>query len=138
MVGLWQNIGYGQANCPGSPIDGIFGSKTVAQTKRMQNELPLTPLPQTGVVDATTWVGIQFAQVDFGGGDILDRLNPIELQPRFGIGQHSYYGGIENTLLSWVAHPNGGHMWKFQPVNTSTWLWADGSHSMGSYPNPHC
>lgn len=137
MVGMWQNIGYLQG-CP-APIDGIFGPATVAQTKRMQSELP-TPgqgLPQTGIVDATTWDHVQNAWVYTPGTPAnFMRLNPIQGQPWLGLGQYTYYGGFDNTVLSWIAHPNGGHMWKFQPRNTTTWEWASSSRTMGSTPNP--
>jgi|CXWL01.1.fsa_nt_gi hypothetical protein len=135
MVGFWQSVGEYQGTpiCPGTnSVDGRFYTKTVAQTKAMQLELATPPQPQTGVVNAQSWLAVQNGIVVETGAPRLNRTSGLSGYH----GTFGYYNGGANSSadLYWQGADTGTQTWKFLPPGASSYLVATTARTMGSYP----
>lgn len=130
MVGFWQALGTTKICI----VDGIFGSQTVAYTKRMQVEVAYPPIAQTGIVNNTTWNAIEGAVTPPNEGSVA-RLVRDSGTPPNGNGFFHYYNGDPlDASLYWQGTNTGTGLWKFRPLGTSTYLLAETARTMGSYP----
>lgn len=135
MVGFVQTVGADQRVCPGGYYDGIFGTNTKAQVKRMQNDLPTpgTSITVDGVVGSQTWNAVQNAWVSaIGTPNNIRRLIPLGGITWGQTGNYYYYGGGESYPdLAW-GMSGGNPIWKFKVPGTSSWYSATTSRTMGS------
>ena len=128
MTGFWQSLGTTKI----CVVDGIYGSQTVAYTKRLQVDLAEPDVPQTGVVNTATWNAIE-GSVDGFNFPRLKRLTGST--PSKSNGFFAYYNGESTEAqLYWQGLNTGTGLWKFKPAGAPDYFMATTSRTMGSYP----